>query len=309
MASLRSAYATVTGWGSSPAGPSRAAAGAPVTATGGEAAATGSMPEAASPAAPPSLPSPSSPGPPAASSPGPPAAPAPAPPVPAQAPPESHAFPAAPGVTVTPATPAAASAPPVAPESPSVPLDLRGTAAHRTLVFPAGDRVVVSGLPGSGKSTLIRRVLALQNTVRRIDSQDVRERWAATLPGWLPYAVYRPLVRLAHYAGLRHALASGASVVVHDCGSQAWVRNWLGRDALRGGRVLHLVLLDVPPATALRSQAERGRTVSHYAFGRHRRAVRRLIADAEAGRLPRGCESVVLLDRSAAGALAGMAFE
>jgi predicted kinase len=209
--------------------------------------------------------------------------------------------PAAPAASETPAAPARAA--------PPVPLDLRGTAARRTLCFPAGDRVVVSGLPGSGKSTLIRRVLALQSAVRRIDSQDVRERWGAAVPRWLPYAVYRPFVRLAHYTGLRHALGSGASVVVHDCGSQAWVRNWLGRDALRSGRALHLVLLDVPPATALRSQAERGRTVSPYAFGRHRRAVRRLIADAESGRLPRGCESVVLLDRSAAGALAGMAFE
>lgn len=187
--------------------------------------------------------------------------------------------------------------------------DLRGTAVRRTLRFPTGDRVVVSGLPGSGKSTLIRRVVAVQDTVRRIDSQDVRERWAALLPRWLPYAVYRPLVRLAHYALLRGALTSGASVVVHDCGSQTWVRDWLGSDARRRGRALHLVLLDVPPETALHGQAERGRRVSDYAFLRHRRAVRQLIADAEEGRLPRGCESVVLLDRGAAAALRGVAFE
>lgn len=267
MGSLRSAYATVTGWGYSPPGQRRDAADAPVTAPV----------ETTTPTVPVAPMTPEAPAVPEAA-----AGPAPLP------------VPAAPAV----------------PSAPSVrPLDLRGTVVRRTLRFPAGDRVVVSGLPGSGKSTLIRRVLALQDTVRRIDSQDVRERWAAALPRRLPYAVYRPLVRLAHYAGLRRALASGASVVVHDCGSQAWVRNWLGRDAVRRGRALHLVLLDVPPETALRSQAERGRTVSDYAFMRHRGAVRRLVADAEAGRLPRGCESVVLLDRGAAGALAGMAFE
>lgn len=189
------------------------------------------------------------------------------------------------------------------------PEDLRGTSERRTLRFPAGDRVVVSGLPGSGKSTLIRRVVALQDTVRRIDSQDVRERGEALVPRWLPYGVYRPLVRLAHYALLRGALASGVSVVVHDCGSQTWVRNWLARDARRRGRALHLLLLDVPPETALRGQAERGRQVSDYAFMRHRRAVRRLVAAAEAGRVPRGCASVVLLDRGAAVALRGVAFE
>jgi predicted kinase len=193
--------------------------------------------------------------------------------------------------------------------APLVREDLRGTVNRGTLRFPAGDRVVVSGLPGSGKSTLIRRVVALHDAVRRIDSQDVRERWDALLPRWLPYAVYRPFVRLAHYVLLRGALTSGASVVVHDCGSQTWVRNWLGRDARRRGRALHLVLLDVPPATALRGQAERGRRVSDYAFLRHRKAVRQLITDAESGRVPRGCESVVLLDRAAAGALRGVAFE
>lgn len=261
MGSLRSAYATVTGWGQSAAGQRRSAEGVAVPAP-----------------------------PPAASD------------VPAVETPKGPAVEATAG-------PASAALPAALVPPPAPPLDLRGTQSRRTLHFSTGDRVVVSGLPGSGKSTLIRRTVAVEDAVRLIDSQDVRERWAAALPPWLPYAVYRPFVRLAHYAGLRRALASGASVVVHDCGSQAWVRNWIARDARRRGRALHLVLLDVPPSTALRSQAERGRTVSRYAFARHRRAVGRLVEDTEAGRLPRGCVSAVLLDRGAAGALPGMAFD
>ena len=42
--------------------------------------------------------------------------------------------------------------------------------------------------------------------------------------------------------------APATSVVVHDCGTQAWVRRWLAREARRRGRGLHLVLLDVTPA-------------------------------------------------------------
>ncbi|WP_435845921.1 AAA family ATPase [Streptomyces huasconensis] len=185
--------------------------------------------------------------------------------------------------------------------------DLRRRAGHspHRLTFAEGDLVVVSGLPGGGKSTLMRQAV----TGPRIDSQDTRDRWAARMPGWLPYAVYRPVVRLAHYAGLRRTLRSGASVVVHDCGTQAWVRRWLAREAARRGRTLHLLLLDVPADTALQGQRERGRGVSRYAFARHRGMIARLVAAAERGDLPRGCGSAVLLDRAAAQVLRGIAFD
>ncbi|MFC9427973.1 AAA family ATPase [Streptomyces sp. NPDC056987] len=200
--------------------------------------------------------------------------------------------------------PAGVAAP--APPAPAV-RDLRGLGPGRGpdgLVFDAGDLVVVSGLPGSGKSTLIRRAAEGGG----IDSQDARDRWARRMPSVLPYAVYRPLVRTAHYAGLRRALRSGASPVVHDCGTQTWVRRWLAREAVRRGRRLHLLVLDVPPETARAGQRERGRGVSGYAFARHRGAVRRLLAAVAAGRLPQGCASVVLLDRDAAGGLERIAF-
>jgi predicted kinase len=185
--------------------------------------------------------------------------------------------------------------------------DLRDRAGHSPhgLTFGARDVVVVTGLPGSGKSTLMRRAVPGV----RVDSQDTRDRFDATLAGLLPYAVYRPLVRLAHYAGLRRALRSGGGVVVHDCGTQAWVRGWLAREARRRGGTLHLLLLDVAPDTALEGQRERGRGVSRYAFLRHRRTTRQLLRSVERGRLPEGCGSAVLLDRDAADVLRRIDFE
>ncbi|MFE6667192.1 AAA family ATPase [Streptomyces sp. NPDC057697] len=185
--------------------------------------------------------------------------------------------------------------------------DLRARSGHgpRGLYFAAGDVVVVSGLPGSGKSTLIRRAVTAAHAV---DSQDTRDRWARSMPRLLPYALYRPLVRVAHYWGLRRVLRSGESVVVHDCGTQAWVRAWLGRDVRRRGGALHLVLLDVTPRIAREGQRERGRGVSGYAFARHRRAVGRLLKAVDEGLLPSGCASAVLLDREAAGRLGRIAF-
>ncbi|MEU0053363.1 AAA family ATPase [Streptomyces sp. NPDC006309] len=179
--------------------------------------------------------------------------------------------------------------------------DLRDRAGRspRALVFGPRDVVVITGLPGSGKSTLMRRAVA----GHRVDSQDARDRFAARLPRCLPYALYRPLVRLAHYAGLRRALRTGDGVVVHDCGTQPWVRGWLAREARRRGGTLHLLVLDVAPETAREGQRERGRGVSRYAFRRHRRTAARLLRAVERGEPPTGCGSALLLDRPAADTL------
>ncbi|MCZ0209066.1 AAA family ATPase [Streptomyces sp. UMAF16] len=181
--------------------------------------------------------------------------------------------------------------------------DRAGRSPH-ALLFGPRDVVVVTGLPGSGKSTLMHRAV----TGRRVDSQDTRDRWQASVPGFLPYALYRPLVRLAHYAGLRRALRTGEGLVVHDCGTQPWVRAWLAREARRRGGTLHLLLLDVSPETARQGQRERGRGVSRYAFRRHRRATARLLRAVERGELPGGCGAAVLLDRDAADVLARVGF-
>ena len=167
------------------------------------------------------------------------------------------------------------------------------------LHYPAGDLLVVTGLPGSGKSTLMRRCVRAP----LVDSQLVRQEYAARLPGRLPYALYRPLVRLAHYRRLRRAVLDGGPLAVHDCGTLPFVRAWLTRAAERQGRRVHLLLLDADPAEAMAGQRRRGRRVSRYAFARHRRAAARLRLLLGAGRAPAGCASAVVLDRGAARAL------
>ncbi|MCE7083097.1 ATP-binding protein [Streptomyces sp. ST2-7A] len=164
-----------------------------------------------------------------------------------------------------------------------------------------GDRVVVSGLPGSGKSTLIRRMVteagSRWGSPVAIDSEDVRLWWEERLPEGLPYAVYRPVARLDHFLRLERALRSGAGVLVHDCGRHPWVRRRLARDARRRGRGFLLLVLDVPAREALDGQIGRGRAVTGRAFARHVRSLTRLVAELEAGRTPLGCRTALLFTR------------
>ncbi|WP_312018767.1 AAA family ATPase [Streptomyces sp. I05A-00742] len=182
-------------------------------------------------------------------------------------------------------------------------VDLRGKErAPALLSYPADAVVVVSGLPGSGKSTLIRRWSGAASVV---DPRDVHVACEAVMPSFLPYAVYRPWARLVYVRRLRAGVRAGGPFLVHDCGSRAWMRRWLAREAGSQGRELHLVLLDVGAAEALAGQEARGRRARPRVFDRHRRGLRRLVAALSApgaaggdgGPVPEAA-SVVLLDRT-----------
>ncbi|MBD0688750.1 AAA family ATPase [Streptomyces sp. CBMA123] len=158
-------------------------------------------------------------------------------------------------------------------------LDLRGEAgAGFVVAYPADAVVVVSGLPGAGKSTLLRR-WAAGGAAATVDPRTVHEACEAVMPAGLPYAVYRPWARLEHFRLLRASVRRGGPLLVHDCGSRAWMRRRLAREAGRQGRELHLVLLDVGAATALDGQRARGRRASARVFARHHRGLGRLSAE------------------------------
>ncbi|MEU7133691.1 AAA family ATPase [Streptomyces sp. NPDC046261] len=205
-------------------------------------------------------------------------------------------------------------------------VDLRGAVdgVPATLSYPPGAVVVVSGLPGSGKSTLLRRWAQAapgdgeRGVPSAVDPRAVHVACQAVMPERLPYAVYRPWARLEHFRWLRTEVRGGGPLLVHDCGSRAWMRRWLARTAGRQGRELHLVLLDVGADEALAGQAARGRWASERVFARHRRGLDRLLhalsGQAAPGAADRGmtppppprpvpdvvaeAASVVLLDRS-----------
>ncbi|MBT2408624.1 AAA family ATPase [Streptomyces sp. ISL-87] len=183
-------------------------------------------------------------------------------------------------------------------ESPWGIVDLRGHAeSDISLSYPHDAVVIVAGLPGSGKSTLLHR---WSPAAAIVDPRTTRTACEALMPSWLPYAVYRPWARLRHMRWMRAEMRRTRPLLIHDCGSRAWMRRWLAHNARRAARPLHMVVIDVGPREALSGQHARRRLTSRRVFSTHQRGLARMLSGLEQDGLPTsmGLSSVVLLDRA-----------
>ncbi len=156
---------------------------------------------------------------------------------------------------------------------------------------PVRGLVVVGGLPGSGKTTMVRRLLGDGVPgVRSLDSEQVAARWRTG--SVLPYPLVRPLVHTLHRLRVLGALAgSGRVVVLADPWTSRWWRPVVLGAARAAGRAVRLVLLDVSPEDAADGQRIRGRRIPEGRMRRHGLRWERLLRTASAG------PDVVVIDR------------
>ncbi|MGY1815285.1 AAA family ATPase [Blastococcus sp. SYSU D00820] len=152
-------------------------------------------------------------------------------------------------------------------------LGLRPPVRSGAAAAGAGQLVVVAGLPGSGKTTLVRRLFGpdADSTpgVRVLDAEQVAARLRRGAPR-VPYPVLRPVAHIWHRARVLRALAGGAPVVVlPDPWTRPLWRRAVERAARRSGRPLRLVLVDVPAGQARAGQDARRRTVPARRMARH----------------------------------------
>ncbi|WP_049795782.1 AAA family ATPase [Frankia sp. EAN1pec] len=172
-----------------------------------------------------------------------------------------------------------------------------------SMIVPAGGVLVVAGIPGAGKSTLIQRLYhgapapapgrgagpagGRADDPLVLDSAQVRAALARRL-GHLPYALYRPVVHTVHYWRIAAWTAGPRrNLVIHECGTRTWARRTVAALARLRRRPAHLVFLETSPAAALAGQHARGRVVPHRSFRRHERSWARMRAALQDGSLAR----------------------
>jgi predicted kinase len=156
------------------------------------------------------------------------------------------------------------------------------------LRFSSNAVIVVAGIPGAGKTTLIRRAVD-RSAARVIDTDDRRRRSALLL-----YA--------GHYGRIAFAIAGRRPVVIHSRGTHTFARRAIAALARLCGRETHLVLIDADRAAAEAGQRARGRRVAPDVMDREVARWRRLQVRREPWR------SVLVLDRPQAAAVAAIEF-
>jgi cation:H+ antiporter len=176
------------------------------------------------------------------------------------------------------------------------------TAPAHPVRLPVSSRslVLVAGLPGAGKTTLMR-TMRPDRALRISDSDQLRTAVMRLLPRRTRYGLVRPAVHLLHRASVV-CLAVGPSpaVVVHLPATSARLRRAVTRLARLSRRTAHLVWLDAPAADAREGQRARGRMVTDRSFQRHARRAQRTNEQILARRLDEGWATALRLDRRAA---------
>jgi AAA domain len=162
------------------------------------------------------------------------------------------------------------------------------------LTFSADSVVVVAGVPGAGKTTLIRRAVD-PAAARIVDTADIRR--TRRPPPLLLYPV--------HYVRILIAIMGRRPAVIHSRGTHAALRRAIAVLAGLRGRPAHLVLIDAAREEAEAGQRARGRAVGADEMERQVSRWRRLM---RGGVRDEGWESVVVLDRAQAAGTEAMEF-
>jgi predicted kinase len=152
--------------------------------------------------------------------------------------------------------------------------------------------ILVIGIPGAGKTTLINRAASPEWTV--LDTDRFRQQEPPALRRVpVPYVLY--------VLAIVEAIAQNPQVVIQSRGTYTWLRRLVTACARRHGRAAVLVMLDAPPADAVAGQVSRGRVAPAPVMRWNTARWSQLLDAAGSGALAaEGWNRVVVLDRAQA---------
>ncbi|MBP2477051.1 putative kinase [Crossiella equi] len=158
------------------------------------------------------------------------------------------------------------------------------------------DLLLLAGLPGAGKSSLLRKLRAT-GPYTVLDSDQVRDPLGERLPR-VPYRCYRPLVHLLHHLRIVHAaLTTRGPVLVHEPATRVFTRTWLSLLARLTGRTPRMLWLEVTAEQARAGQRARARVIPAQSFAKHVRRALRISARLATGRPLRGWPEATVVYR------------
>ena len=170
--------------------------------------------------------------------------------------------------------------------------------------------VLVGGVPGAGKTTVLDAVVTALPGAASVDPERIRRWLAALLPPSVPYRCYRALVHLCSTALVLALVLWGPTptrraLVIHDPATRRRRRTLTGRLARSRGWDPVLMVVDVSRETALAGQRARRRVLAPRAFDRHWQRWwlerPRLLALSDQGRADGPWSAVHVVERDTAG--------
>ena len=163
------------------------------------------------------------------------------------------------------------------------------------LDLPSDAVVVIAGIPGAGKTTLIDRATDRLTTCV-VDTEDLRRAGRLARPRMLRVGV--------HYLRIAGAIAGRRPAIIHSRGTRPPVRRAIALLARLRGRPVHLVLLVAAPDEARAGQRARGRIVGRREMRAHVKRFAALVAEDPRELAAReGWSDVHVLDRRQAAAV------
>ena len=190
----------------------------------------------------------------------------------------------------------------------------KGSEVPRELAYPAGSLLVVGGMPGVGKTTLLERLGHAHDPAGEsvvVLNADAMYKRACARKSRRPKTMMqlRGVASLMIESEIARALADEKTVIVDAPAMFPHLREGYADQAEIYGRPVHALYVTTARRKARRSQRKRGRVIKRASQRRYEEEWDLLCEELERGKAPHGYDSATVIERDAGAGLEVLSFE